>query len=50
MMGGADPEYEKGASTMPTRGGKPSKGTPADKRKKGRGTKPGPKAKKPMGK
>jgi hypothetical protein len=27
------------------RGGPPSKGTPADKRKKGRGRKPGPKPK-----
>ncbi len=26
-------------------GGKPSKGTPADKRKRGRGEKPGPKPK-----
>jgi hypothetical protein len=31
---------------MIERGGKPSKGTPADKRKKGRGKKPGPKPKK----
>jgi len=30
---------------MLMRGGKPSKGTPADKRKKGRGRKPGPKKK-----
>lgn len=43
MMGVADPEREKGASTMPDRGGKPSKGTPADKRKKGMGKRPGPK-------
>lgn len=30
---------------MDTRGGKPSKGTKADKRKRGRGRKPGPKPK-----
>lgn len=30
---------------MSQRGGKPSKGTPADKRKHGKGRKPGPKPK-----